>query len=131
MTKHAFSHHTTYITIYECNETEVGNKSICLFGVLHFLGNPGDAGSEAFTKSNTFVPRGTGKFLGTFVLFSLSLPPPITRGGGFLDHLFIKHQSPSSNCPAQGKNWWASETKLSQNSLEVKHFYTLISLVVL
>jgi len=33
------------------------------------------------TLSNTFVPRGTGKFLGTFALFTHPSPPAIRKGG--------------------------------------------------
>jgi len=62
-TAHAFfSHHT--------NETEVG---MCVF-----LGGGLLAVYPTYyfrAQSNTFVPRGTGKFLGTFVLFSKCSDP--------------------------------------------------------
>ena len=57
-----FSHHT--------NETEVG---MCVFlggGLLAVYP------AHLRVQSNTFVPRGTGKFLGTFVLFSKYSDPP-------------------------------------------------------
>jgi len=69
--------------------------------------------------SNTFVPRGTGKFLGTFALFS-PLPPFLRGGGGPTDP------------PAMGPDR-ATLLRHSSDAIAKTHFFPffLYSLVVL